>query len=345
MSASALRTLSAPGVIGALMALGLPAHAQPARTPPPAPALAWITNQGSDDVSVIDLQARRVVATVPSGPAPAGVAVLPGRGEVAVAHAGDGSIGLIDIATRREVARIAAGAGTVGVAASADGRRLFAADWHGQALVVIDPATRQVLRRVPLGRAPAGLAVQADGRHVWVAERDDDRVALVDAEAGTLLARIGVGAGAHPFALLLDEPRGRLLVLGVQDSRLSVIDLARRELLRQLPTGRAPYAAVLADAGRRLHVSSQQDDRIDVFDADTLAPLGTVGDLAWPEGLDAHGGEVWAVSWMDDAVVALDAASGRLLARIPVGRNPRGFGHFVSVDDTPASPSPGDRSR
>lgn len=65
MSASALRTLSAPGVIGALMALGLPAHAQPVRTLPPAPALAWITNQGSDDVSVIDLQARRVVATVP----------------------------------------------------------------------------------------------------------------------------------------------------------------------------------------------------------------------------------------------------------------------------------------
>ena len=82
-----------------------------------------------------------------------------------------------------------------------------------------------------------------------------------------------------------------------------------------------------------------------MFDADTLAPLGTVGDLAWPEGLDAHGGEVWAVSWMDDAVVALDAASGRLLARIPVGRNPRGFGRFVSVDDTPASPPPGDRSR
>jgi YVTN family beta-propeller protein len=37
--------------------------------------LAWITNQGTHDVSVVDLAAGNVVATVKVGKAPAGIAI------------------------------------------------------------------------------------------------------------------------------------------------------------------------------------------------------------------------------------------------------------------------------
>mgnify|MGYP002372793174 CR=1 FL=1 len=51
-----------------------------------AAPFAYITNQGSHDVSVIDLAGPRVVATIPVGQAPAGVVAGP-RGEVFVANA------------------------------------------------------------------------------------------------------------------------------------------------------------------------------------------------------------------------------------------------------------------
>ena len=40
-----------------------------------AEPLAYITNQGADNVSVIDLAINKVVATIPTGKAPVGVAI------------------------------------------------------------------------------------------------------------------------------------------------------------------------------------------------------------------------------------------------------------------------------
>ncbi|HSI59660.1 MAG TPA: hypothetical protein VLA16_19015, partial [Ideonella sp.] len=60
-----------------LLAAGLPAVAAP---------FAYITNQGSHDVSVIDLASQRVVATVPVGRSPAGVVAASGIGRVFVSN-------------------------------------------------------------------------------------------------------------------------------------------------------------------------------------------------------------------------------------------------------------------
>jgi YVTN family beta-propeller protein len=137
--------------------------------------------------------------------------------------------------------------------------------------------------------------------------------------------------GQHPFALLLDGPRQRLYVLNVLSDTLSVIDTRSRQLIATLPTGKAPYGAVLADGGRLLYVSNQHDDSLSVFDADRLQPLRTLGGFGYPEGMAAWGGRVYVVNWMDDAVSVLDDRSGALLASIPVGRNPRGFGAFIDA--------------
>ena len=48
---------------------------------------AYVTKQSSDDVSVVDLTSMRVVATIPIGGKPAGVAVPPdGRHAYAVSY-------------------------------------------------------------------------------------------------------------------------------------------------------------------------------------------------------------------------------------------------------------------
>jgi YVTN family beta-propeller protein len=291
-----------------------------------AAPFAYITNQGSHDVSVIDLAGPRVVATIPVGQAPAGVVAGP-RGEVFVANAASHSVTVIHTASQQAAKTFAAGQGAVGLDLSADGRRLFVADWFGQQLRVFDAASREPISSTPLGRAPAGVAALPDGSAAWVAERDEDRVALIDA-AGGVLARVAVGT--HPFALLLDGPRQRLYVLNVESDNLSVVDVRRRQVIATLPTGRAPYGAALADHGRLLYVTNQHADSVSVFDAETLTLRHTLTGFGYPEGIAAFADRVCVVNWMDDSVSLLDAASGRRLAEVPVGRNPRGFGAFIA---------------
>ncbi|MEY8877942.1 MAG: YncE family protein [Leptothrix sp. (in: b-proteobacteria)] len=342
-----------------MLLLALLATVLPERVAHAAP-LAFITNQGSHDVSVLDLaEPVRVVATVPVGAAPAGVVASVAAGRVFVANAAGNSVSVIDLARGQVVDTFAAGAGAVGIDASADGRRLFVVDWYGAALRVFDARSHAPLAQVDLGAAPAGVVVNGDGSVAWVAERDDDRIARIEvgrtdrsssssssseADTAAVTARLTdrIGVGSHPFALLLDAPRQRLYALNVQSDSVSVIDTATRRVIATLATGHAPYGAALADGGRLLYVTNQHADSVSVFDADTLAPLRTLTGFGYPEGIAAHADRVYVVNWMDDNLQVLDARSGTRLQSVDLGRNPRGFGAFIAATDAlPSHPAPG----
>ncbi len=66
-------------------------------------------NFKSNSVSVIDTRARRVVATVPAGTQPTGVAVTPEGRLAYVTSYGDGSVSAIDSLSHKLVATIAVG--------------------------------------------------------------------------------------------------------------------------------------------------------------------------------------------------------------------------------------------
>ena len=304
------------------MALALSAAATTQAAP-----FAYITNQGSHDVSVIDLAQDRVVATVPVGKSPAGVVAASATGRVYVSNPDSKSISVIDMRSQRVVAELPAGQGPVGLDSSADGRWLFAADWYANQLLTFDTTQpNQPPRATAIGRAPAGVAAVGDGL-AWVAERDDDKVALVDSRTQQVLARVAVGD--HPFALLLDAPRQRLYALNVQSNDVSIIDTQRQQVLATVAVGKAPYGAALADGGRLLYITNQHDDTVSVIDAERLVVLRTLRGFGYPEGIASHGDRVYVVNWMDEQVSVLDAVSGRTLGQVATGRNSRGFGAFI----------------
>jgi YVTN family beta-propeller protein len=299
-----------------------------------AAPFAYITNQGSHDVSVIDLASQRVVATVPVGKSPAGVVAVSRAGRVFVSNPDSRTVSVIDMRSNTVVATLPAGGGPVGIDASADGEQLFVADWYRNRLMVW---TLQKPEAAPwelaLGRAPAGVAASADGRTVYVAERDDDSVAVVDVATRQVRGRVSVGS--HPFALLLDEARSRLFALNVMSDDVSVLDTRTLKVTHTVKVGKAPYGAALASANALLYVTNQHADTVSVIDANSLQLLRTLPGFGYPEGVAAHGDRVYVVNWMDDCVSVLNAQDGRELARINTGSNSRAFGAFIGAPSKP----------
>ncbi len=311
------------------------AHADP---------FAYITNQGSHDVSVIDLASQKVVATVPVGRSPAGVVASSRAGRVFVSNPDSKSISVIDMRSQQVVDTMAAGDGPVGIDAAPDGTRVYAADWYRDRLLVFDarPAAqaatgpgsghRAPIASIQVGKAPAGVAASDRSGTVFVAERDDDSVALVDVKAERVRARVRVGS--HPFALLFDAPRQRVYALNVQSDDVSVLDTRdpnRLDLIATVKVGKAPYGAALAAGGALLYVTNQHDDSVSVIDAASLRLLRTLTGFDYPEGIAANEDRVYVVNWMMDNVSVLDALSGQALASIATGKNSRGFGAFIGA--------------
>lgn len=312
-----------------------PIHAQP---------FAYITNQGSHDVSVIDLALQQVVATIPVGRSPAGVVASSRAGRVFVSNPDSKTISVIDMHRQTVVDTLSAGDGPVGIDAAPDGSRVYAADWYRNHLLVFDTQARlrtdtdhgTPVARIAVGRAPAGVAASDRSGTVFVAERDDDSVALVDVDAQRVRSRVRVGS--HPFALLFDAPRQRLYALNVQSDDVSVLDTrdpARLSLIGTVKVGKAPYGAALAADGTLIYVTNQHDDTVSVIDARSLKLLRTLTGFGYPEGVAAHGERIYVVNWMDDKVSVLDARSGQALGSIATGTNSRGFGAFIGAPMAP----------
>jgi YVTN family beta-propeller protein len=218
---------------------------------------AFVTNAGANTVSVVDLQARKSIASIATGKSPHGLRLSPDGKELYVANVQDGSVSVLDVSARKEVARIAVGKAPVQVGFTPDGKRVFVSLRDENSVAVIDTQTRKVLAKVAVGRLPIQVHATPDGRWVLVANEGskaapDNRVSVIDSERLEVVATYQVGQGAHGVAL--DDSGRFAFVTNIHDDSLSVIDLQAGKVFTTYATGRGPNGVTWAP-------TAQQDER------------------------------------------------------------------------------------
>src|SRR5688500_17877609 len=97
--------------------------------PPPKNNKAYITNQGDNTVSVIDLSSHEVIKTISVGKAPVGVATASQLKRVYISNVESQDISVIDTVSHKVMETIKIEGSPVGLALSPDNKRLYVADW------------------------------------------------------------------------------------------------------------------------------------------------------------------------------------------------------------------------
>ena len=270
---------------GALALAGLASTLAPAWAAPEGGAAreAFVTNQGGDSLSVVDLTTLKSVAEIEIGGKPAGIALAPDRRTAYVTAPEGKEVVVVDAEARSVTARIAVGQGPVGIAVHPDGSRIYVADWYEHKLYAVDPVAGTVSGSVDVGLSPSGVAVTPDGKLVVTADRDSDEVSLIDAE--TLSRKSHFAVGARPFGVTIDAEGRPANTPKVQSDDVSVIDHATPSGGGTVKVGSRPYAVALS--GGRGYVTDQYGGTVTVFDLDTLEVVGTVPVGEFPEGIEA----------------------------------------------------------
>jgi YVTN family beta-propeller protein len=166
-------------------------------------------------VSVIDTATNSVVATIPVGLGPYGLAVTPSGAQVYVASVESNDVSVIDTATNAVVATIQVPVLPFLLAVTPDGGRVYVANFFGGplgGLSIIDTATNMVTT-IPVGAGQghmgnAGVAVAPNGGQVYVANMLSDTVSIIDTATNMVIATIGVGHLSYVVAL---DPGGKHL--------------------------------------------------------------------------------------------------------------------------------------
>jgi len=180
--------------------------------------VAYVVNNLSDDVSVIDTSTNTVIVTIPVGDGPQRVAFTPDGSRAYVTNFLDDNVSVIDTLTNTEIdvdgdpnngiTRIPVGTFPIGIEVSPDGTKVYVANEGSDDISVIDTATNIVSPPFAVVggiNTPHAPAFTPDGSEVWVSGGAGNSISRFAFSDNMVLGLIGgvIGA-AERIKFLLD---------------------------------------------------------------------------------------------------------------------------------------------
>src|SRR3979411_787031 len=131
--------------------------------------LAYVSNEGSGSVSVIDTGTDKVIATLKAPTKPRGIALSADGKSLYISEQTSNSLLTIDTTTGATSSRTPLGESPEGIYLSADGKWLSAAIEENDQVLLVDTVTRKVERRLRMrGKIPEHAVFSPDGKLLYV---------------------------------------------------------------------------------------------------------------------------------------------------------------------------------
>ena len=139
-------------------------------------AEAVVTVQLDNRVEIVDLDAGKVVATIPVPGSPAGIALLPDRRTAYVTRPDAPGLGIVDLAARTLTASLPLPGGPLGIACNPRSGAVYVADWYARRVLVLVPGEggrTAVTLQVRTGTHAQGTAIADQLAQVVRRHRDE----------------------------------------------------------------------------------------------------------------------------------------------------------------------------
>jgi YVTN family beta-propeller protein len=317
----------------------------------------FVTNEKSNDVTVIDGADFHVAGTIPVGKRPRGIHVAPDGKTVYVAVSGtpvsgppeldahgnpilkknsgnddddadkaaDG-IAVLDVAAKKLTRKISAGSDPEEFALSKDATRLYISNEDTRSASVVNVATSKLEHIIPVSQEPEGVTTTRDGKFFYVTCEAGGDVFVIDTSSYASVAHFKVEGRPRSVAFLADADIG--FVPSESVGQVNVIDTAQHKVLKvlDLPPGSRPMRVRVAPNGQKIYVSNGRAGTISVIDAHSYELLDTikVGTRPWGIAISPDGKTLYSANGPSNDVSVVDLAAGKEIARVKAGSSPWG---------------------
>ena len=240
--------------------------------PPNYREYAYVTNGGSDTVSVIDVVNVRLDRDLVVGRNPVAIAASPTRNEIYVVNSGAvggaGSISVINAEHNAVVASITLHRQPVSIDLDAAGNIAYVANSGSNSISVVDLKARREIARLGVGEEPVGARISPDSKTLVVANRRGNSVTVIDPATGHVRAVFEGCPGASDPVILPDSSKA--FIACSAGHQVMVIALAGKQGGRPVPdrletlmdVGRGPVHLALKPDGGEIFVSNSLSDSV-----------------------------------------------------------------------------------
>jgi YVTN family beta-propeller protein len=313
----------------------------------------YVSNEDSNDVSVIDSKSDSVIKTISVGKRPRGLRVSQDGTRLFVALSGspkagpgvdesklppadrsaDG-IGIVDLKKNAVERVLQSGRDPESFDITADGKQLLVSNEETAETSVIDIAGGNIVRAIPVGGEPEGVTLRPDGAVAYVTSEADNEVHVIDIKRQNVLTRIK--SGQRPRAVAFTPDGKRAYVTDELGATVTAIDAERHvpigsvDLRSDKPTGPAskPMGVVVSPDGKFLYVTTGRGGAVAVVDSEALKVVKVISDVGprpWGIGITPDGRKLYVANGPSNDVSVVELPSGKILKRLKVGTSPWGI--------------------
>jgi YVTN family beta-propeller protein len=292
--------------------------------PASAAQFAYVTNRDSNTVSVIDRVTMSVVAIVPVGLGPAGVAVTPNAAFAYVANYSSTTLSVIETAANATVATVPVGANPLGVAITPSGAFAYVTNWGSNTVSVIATATNTVVATIPVGSWPDGIAITPDGTFAYVGNQGpgSNIVSVIATATNTVVSTVTVGM--NPWGVAITPDGSFVYVANMGSATVSVIATATNTVMATVPVGAGPIGVALIPDGAFAYVANFNSNSVSVIATANNTVVATIPVGANPHGVGITPDGIFAYTANSGGsnVSVIDTTSNTVVDTITVGSTP-----------------------
>ena len=208
----------------------------------PALGELFVTDTGSDNVSVISDATNTVVATVPVGAEPRGVAYDSALGEVFVANWNAATVSVISAATDVVTYTIPVGLNPDWVTYDPARGYLYVLDQGSNNVAVISDATNTVVGYVGVGVNPWTAAYVPASSELYVTNSLSGNVSVISTATDTVVNTIATGG--TPIGCTYDPAASEVWFTDYTGDTVNAVDVGTNTVVATVPVGAHPLAAL-----------------------------------------------------------------------------------------------------
>ncbi|HEY0758475.1 MAG TPA: hypothetical protein VGD59_04370 [Acidisarcina sp.] len=294
---------------------------------------AYVTNGGSNTVTVLDVVNLRQERVIRVGANPSGIGVNPKRNEVYIVNSASNSVSVIDAQTNRVTATIAVRRAPYFIDVDTGGARAYVANSGSNNVSIIDLGKRREIKAVGVGEAPGLARIAPDGNTLVVTNRVGGSVTIIDPHTFAIRSVFSGCPSATAAVVLPDSSKAfvacsgghQVMALSLARNSPTATAIERQDhLLDFLDVGQTPVDLALKPDGGEIFVSNFDSDTISEISTSTNEVGGAYGIGAHPSRgiVSADNATLWVSNFNADTIGVYGIDDGKRLTSVHVGDGP-----------------------
>lgn len=238
----------------------------------------FVSNMGSDTVSIIDIKSRQVNHVSVSSQ-PISLAYSRRTGDVFVANNGVGTLSVISPDFTVEEYDIGSSAyarsSPILLSYSDEAQKLFIVNGSTRKLLVLDSENFQIIKEEKISGKIRNLQKSNDQSFIVIDRYDSNNILVVDPitldedyypSLSASSEQITQSFFSSPQSIVIDIEGKRIFVSNLGSGDVTVIDSETLKLITKIPTGLTPQVLAYNPKTKKLYISDPSEDSVTIID-------------------------------------------------------------------------------